>query len=142
MSGPKIFPRLQTVPWSEELWFEGDCLVSVDLPFQRDWGHIEETIGIGRDCWAQRSVFPVLQWSLLNLGPVTFDLCPSPYLCLCLYVECWILPGTGMVDCVLDYTLAGGKIALADGIPCLLQFSLPLLWTKALGDYRQSSCPT
>ena len=71
MGGPKIFPSLQTVPWSEELWFEGDCLVSVDLFFQRDWGHIEERYGIGKDCWAQRGVSQVQQWAVLNLGPVT-----------------------------------------------------------------------
>ena len=110
MGGPKIFPSLQTVPWSEELWFEGECLFFVDLSFQRGWGHIDETFGIGKYCLAERGVSQVQQWAVLNLGPVTFALCPCPYLCICLYVDCWILPGTGMVDCVLDYILAGGKL--------------------------------
>ena len=111
-------------------------MYSVDLSFQRDWGHIEERIGIGRDCWAQRSVSQVQQWAVLNMGPVTFALCPCPYFCLCLYSDCWILPGIDMVEYVLDFTLAGGTIASADGIPCLLQFSLLFLWTKELGDFR------
>ena len=131
MGGPKIFQSLQTVPWSEELWFEEGCLVSVDLSFQRDWGLIEERYGIGKDCWAQRGVSQVQQWAVLNLGPVTFALFPCPYLCLCLYVDCWILPNTGRVDCVLDYILAGGTIASADGYPCLLQFFLLLPWIKS-----------
>ena len=74
------------MPRSEELWFEGDCLVSVDLSSQRDWGHIEERIWIRRDYWAQRSVSQVQQWAVLNLGPVIFSL--RPYPSLYLYEDC------------------------------------------------------
>ena len=81
-------------------------MISVDLSFQKDWGHIEERYGIGKDCWAQRSISQVQQLAVLNLGPVTFALCPYPYLCLCLYVDCLILPGIDIVDCVHEYILA------------------------------------
>ena len=137
MGGPKIFPSLQTVPWSEELWRERDCLVFGILFFQRDWGHIEERIGIGNGVLAQSNVSQVQCWAALHQGPVTFGPLPCPYLCL--DVDWWILPG--MVDCVLDCALARGILASVDGNPCLLQFFLLPPWTKALGDCRQPFCP-